>query len=212
MDPAARHRGARLVVAVVVALATVGSVRSARGGEVGDCEERIFRWFNRRGDGVAGPLWMLMQAGSLGAVYALAGEAARRGRPKSAALVAVYGTGAWAGVKLVKPGVRRGRPADHLDDVVVRGERQRGLGYPSGHAAVAMTVGLMAPRAVGFDDRPEHHLAALGLAAATGATRMYVGAHLPLDVVGGIAIGVGAGRLGTALLARWGDDPSPRRR
>lgn len=194
--------GGFVIVGGVVAV--VASCRRARRGCVGPGEERVFRWFNRRTGRIEAPVWVLMQSGSLAAVFVLAGEAARRRRPRSAALTAVYGTAVWAGVKLVKPGVRRGRPEDHLDGVVVRGDRQRGLGYPSGHAAVALALGLMAPRALGVAHRPVHDLAAVGLAATTGATRMYVGAHLPLDVVGGCGIGVVSGRVGALLLRRVG--------
>jgi membrane-associated phospholipid phosphatase len=187
---------------VLVVVAFAESVRRAHGGHVGRCEERVFRWFNHRTNRIAAPVWVLMQTGSLAAVFVLAGAAARRGRMRSAVLIAVYGTAVWAGVKLVKPGVRRGRPEDHLDDVVVRGDRQSGLGYPSGHAAVALALGLMAPEALGVARRPAYDAAAVGVAAATGATRMYVGAHLPLDVVGGLAIGAVVGRAGSLLLGR----------
>jgi undecaprenyl-diphosphatase len=200
--------GATAVVGVV---AVVGSFRRARQASVGPGEELVFRWFNRRTGRIETPVWVLMQTGSLAAVFVLAGEAARRGRARSAVLTAVYGTAVWAGVKLVKPGVRRGRPEDHLDGVVVRGARQSGLGYPSGHAAVALALGLMAPQALGVAHRPAHDLAAAGLAAATGATRMYVGAHLPLDVVGGLGIGVLTGRVGSLLLRRSGRRSSRRR-
>lgn len=198
----ARPTATAVAGGALVVVAVAESVRHARSGRVGPGEERVFRWFNRRTDRIAAPAWVLMQTGSLAAVFVLAGEAARRGRVRSAVLTALYGTAVWSGVKLVKPGVRRGRPEDHLDGVVVRGDRQRGLGYPSGHAAVALALGLMAPQALGVAHRPAHDLAAAGVAAATGATRMYVGAHLPLDVVGGLAIGAITGRAGTLLLCR----------
>ena len=98
----------------------------------------------------------------------------------------VAGTIVWAGVKLVKPVIGRGRPQHHLDRVSVRGQAQTGLGYPSGHSAVALTLALAAAR----DSRPATRAAAVSVAGATGVARMYVGAHLPHDVAGGLAIGL----------------------
>jgi len=97
--------------------------------------------------------------------------------------VAIAGSAAWVGVKLIKPVVGRGRPDQHLDDVVIRGHPQSGLGYPSGHAAVAVALAMSA-----IPPGPARLLALAG-AAAVGTTRIHVGAHLPLDVVGGFAAG-----------------------
>lgn len=201
-----RRRNVSALEALVVGTALLASVVAARRRRVSGAEERVFRTFNDRSDHLAWPVWIVMQAGSLTAVSALAAQAARRGQRGRAATAAAYGTAVWAGIKLVKPYVRRGRPAEYLDGVVVRGEPQRGLGYPSGHAAVAMTVGLMAPCALGRPAHPIDVLGAVGVAALTGAARMYVGAHLPLDVVGGLAIGTATGRLGSRLLSSIGDE------
>ena len=60
-----------------------------------------------------------------------------------------------------------------------------GLGYLSGHAGVAVALGAAALPRLGPGGR------ALTLAAVpvVGLTRIYVGAHLPLDVAGGAALG-----------------------
>jgi membrane-associated phospholipid phosphatase len=198
--PAGRHR--RCVATVLTAGAALAeSARLARRGGVDPLETRAFRACNRAPDLIATPAWLLMQSGSLAAVPVTSGCLALRRRPSQALAAAVAGTAVWAGVKAVKPFVGRGRPADELAGgdapVVVRGSAQRGLGYPSGHAAVALTLGLVAAsrsrRTAG---------AAVALAAMTGMTRMYVGAHLPLDVVGGLAIGALGGTAGAAWARR----------
>ena len=61
------------------------------------------------------------------------------------------------------------------------------LGFPSGHAAVA--AALTAVVAAHLSRR--WLIIALGSAVILG--RLYVGAHLPLDVVGGVALGAVAG-------------------
>ena len=184
--------GAVSTLAVATLLVTA---RRARTSDVGPAEERCFRAFNAAPDPIHAPVWVVMQSGSLAAVYVVAGEMMRRGRTRDAAVIAVAGTAVWGGVKAVKPLIGRGRPAHHLSEVSVRGQVQTGLGYPSGHAAVSMTLALVATR--GAD--PLVVAAALAASGITGAARMYVGAHLPLDVAGGFAIGVLCGRIAAAL-------------
>ena len=112
------------------------------------------------------PVWLVMQAGSLGGVVAATTRSKR---------VGMAGATAWVAAKAVKPFVGRARPASAR----VLGREQSGLGYPSGHAAVAAAMAYTGPSR-----------AAWLLAGVVGASRMYVGAHLPLDVAGGAALGV----------------------
>jgi glycosyltransferase 2 family protein len=173
----------------LAAAALVASATAARQHRVTTTEVAVFRRFNLATDVIAAPSWIVMQGGSLGAVAVGAGvTAVRRGRRPGLIVLAV-GTGVWAGVKLIKPFVGRHRPAAYVADVNVRGAPQTGLGYPSGHAAVATMLALATTRS-----RRSRALA-LASAAAVGCARMYSGAHLPLDVVGGLAAGGLAGLL-----------------
>ncbi len=182
-------RAARIVGGGVAAGALVWSAYRARSLDVSPTEERVFRRFNDAPDSLAPLVWPVMQMGSLASVFVAAAGTHRRSGRDPAVRVAVVGTAVWAGVKAIKPFVGRGRPEAHLRGVSVRGHPQSGLGYPSGHAAVSLTLALIAHRSAA-----ERHWALLG-AAATAAARMYVGAHLPLDIVGGAATGVLAGSL-----------------
>ena len=185
--------GASRVISGAVAVgALAASAGVARRREVSAAEDGVFRRCNRAPDELAAPAWGVMQAGSLGAALAAAAVTATcRGRRDGLVVLAV-GSGVWSGVKLVKPLVGRGRPAAHLDGVVVRGQPQNGLGYPSGHAAVAMAL------ALATTDRRRWRPLGLAIATLVGFSRMYTGAHLPLDVVGGWAIGTLAGVTGEA--------------
>lgn len=169
--------------AVALCVFVIAAGRAAN-GSVGPCESSVFRIVNRRPESWRRPIWAVMQAGSLGAVGATSAVVWARHDRSEAARIALVGTAVWAGVKLVKPLVGRGRPAALLDDVRVRGRPQAGLGFPSGHAAVAATLALLVP----WPD-PRQRRPALGCAVVVGLARMYVGAHLPLDVLGGLAIG-----------------------
>jgi undecaprenyl-diphosphatase len=163
---------------------------------VTQAEERVFRLANGAPDIAHLPVWAVMQSGSLAAVFVVAAELARRRRPHRATAAVIVGTAVWGGVKAVKPIIGRGRPSRHLDRVAVRGPQQTGLGYPSGHAAVALTLALIATR----DGTPLARVGAVCVAGFTGAARMYVGAHLPYDVAGGLAIGALSGRAANAAL------------
>ena len=93
---------------------------------------------------------------------------------------------AWIGAKVIKNLVDRGRPAGEGLDVLQRGAPEDGLGYISGHAAVTFALAA----AVGAHLRGRLALIPLVAAALVGLARIYVGVHLPLDVVGGAAAGV----------------------
>jgi undecaprenyl-diphosphatase len=87
----------------------------------------------------------------------------------------------------VKIAVERPRPAGLLDHVQLRESFAAGsLGFPSGHAAVAAALAFTCAVYLGG----WWFRASLTLAVAVVVGRLYVGAHLPLDVVGGAALGV----------------------
>lgn len=184
------HAGTALAVATLL-----DTARKARTHKVDPVEEYVFRLVNDAPNGAHLALWTVMQSGSLAAVFAVSGHLLRRGRSRLATTSLIAGVGVWAAVKAVKPLVGRGRPCCHLDHVHVRGTAQTGLGYPSGHAAVAFVLAVIATR----DLDPSIRAAALAVAGGAGAARMYVGAHLPLDVAGGIAIGILCSRAAEAI-------------
>ena len=135
-DASSRRGGAAVRAGAGIAgLAATGLL--ARSGEVSAAERRAFELVGRLPRAAAPGLWAVMQAGSLAAVFVAAGLALAARRPRLAADVALSGTTAWVSAKLVKPVVRRDRPEALLPGVTVYGRPQTGLGFPSGHAAVA---------------------------------------------------------------------------
>ena len=183
------------MVSVISSIVFLLLARKAARGTVSAGEERVFRTVNTMSPALRRPAWVVMQAGSLPAV-GVASVVALRGNRAIAVALAVDGTAVWALCKLVKRIVRRGRPADHLDGVSIHGAAQRGGGFPSGHAAVATTLAAVGSRVL---PRPAAPLA-WGAAALVCGTRQYVGAHLPLDVVGGAALGLAAGGVANLVL------------
>jgi undecaprenyl-diphosphatase len=98
--------------------------------------------------------------------------------------------------KVVKRIADRGRPDAFLDTVVEREHfAAASLGYTSGHAAVAATIATL----TWFHLPKRLRQVSLALVAIVAFGRMYVGAHLPLDIIGGSALGITAGTLVTYL-------------
>ena len=173
----------RLAAGVVTMLATAAAARRSR---VGRCEATAFRAVNGLPDPLYPPAWVIMQLGTLGAAPASAGVAWLAGDRELAGRLLAGGTATWALSKLVKRVVRRPRPAVLLPGTRRRGPDAAGLGYLSGHAGVAVALGAAALPRLG----PAARIITLTAIPAVGLTRVYVGAHLPLDIAGGAALGL----------------------
>jgi membrane-associated phospholipid phosphatase len=168
--------------------ALLSSASRARQG-VTDPERRVFRSINELPDRLYRPVWAVMQYGTFGTVPALAAVALVGRRPRRALGLAVGGTGAWAAAKGVKRIVRRGRPSVTMVGVRLRGKEEGDLGFPSGHAAVSAALTTVAWPSAG----PRWRATSTGLTVLVPLARVYVGAHLPLDCVGGAGLGLAIG-------------------
>ncbi len=180
---------------------------AARGNQVSACEERTFRAINGLPDALYPPGWVVMQLGTLGAAPATAGAAWLAGDRRLAGRLLAGGSVTWLLAKGVKRVVGRDRPASLLPGTRSRGAGAAGLGYLSGHAGVAFALGAAAlPRLNG-----PGRVLVLGATPTVALTRVYVGAHLPLDIVGGAALGlaVEAGRAMLTARPREASDKAP---
>ena len=128
-------------------------------------------------------LWGPMQLGALGSPLIIAGVRLVRGDRSGAMRTAAAGSAAWIGAKVLKKAVGRARPAEHVPTTLRIGAADTGLGYPSGHAAVAVTVAQIG--LAGLPAEPFH----AAVPVVVGVSRIHVGAHFPLDVIGGWALG-----------------------
>jgi undecaprenyl-diphosphatase len=129
--------------------------------------------------------WLVMQLGTFGAIFVLAGIALVTRRIRLALELLIAGLAAYYSAIGLKDLVERQRPASLLSGVVIHGSAAKGLGFPSGHAAVSAAL---AAAAVPFLTRRWRRWIWL-LPATVGVARIFVGAHLPLDVVGGFVLG-----------------------
>jgi membrane-associated phospholipid phosphatase len=147
----------------------------------------LTRWINGAPEWCSDVLYPVMQLGTLAGPLIVAALIALVGRDWSlGAATLVAGLAAWFVAKGIKRVVDRGRPLEYLPEISVREGDGAGLGYVSGHSAVAASAAVMAMVALPPRWRP----AAAVLAALVGIARIVHGVHLPADVVGGWCVGV----------------------
>ena len=180
----------RVVLGLLILLATMPVIHQHR---IGVREANLFRLLNELAlpGWTRWPIWGVMQLGVIGAVPLVAALALVTRRVRLAAYAALAGGTIYLVAKLVKVFVQRGRPQTLLEDVYIFDIPDRGLGYVSGHSAVAVSLATVASPFLGRRARR----VAWTLAGLVCVARIYVGSHLPFDVVGGAALGWAAGAL-----------------
>ena len=144
-------------------------------------------WINDAPDNVATMLYPIMQFGTLAGplLVAIAIAIFKRDWLMSAATI-IVGLVTWFAAKGVKRLVERDRPASYLPEIVIREGDGSGLGYVSGHSAVAAATAVMAMTALPQRWRPLMVVVAI----LVGLARVVHGVHLPADLVGGWSLGV----------------------
>jgi undecaprenyl-diphosphatase len=165
---------------------------------VPDAEAALFRVVN--GTTVLPFLlvWPVMQLGNVTVVPVSALVASYFRRWRLAVELLVAGLAAYFAAKIVKGFWPRGRPDGLLTDVVLRGAAAHGRGFVSGHAATLTALAVVAWPLLGRRGR----IAVVVLVVLVCLSRVYVGAHLPLDVVGGAGLGLAVGGLVRLLFGR----------
>jgi undecaprenyl-diphosphatase len=181
-------------VAVAAAVGLSGSWLLARRDPIPEWELDLTEWINGVPEAVATVLYPVMQLGSLGGPLAVGLLIATIGHDRLlGGATAVAGTVTWFAAKGVKNIVGRGRPLAYLADIDVREGDGSGIGFVSGHSAVAATTAVMAMASL---PRRWRWVAA-ACAVLVGVARIVHGVHLPADIVGGWSLGtlVGLGAL-----------------
>jgi undecaprenyl-diphosphatase len=100
--------------------------------------------------------------------------------------LAVATIGGYGAAFIGKHVIGRARPGELISDVHVR-VHETGMGYPSGHT---MMITVLVLSLWPYLPRGWRWLVAL-LIPAMALSRLYLGVHSPLDVVGGFAVGAG---------------------
>jgi membrane-associated phospholipid phosphatase len=155
-------------------------------GRVGPAERAAFRAVNGLPDWLYPPMLLFQYLGVLAMPLVVAAGALALRRWRLAAALVLVVPLKLATERVAKLLVERERPGTTVPDAILHGVPSAGLSFTSGHAiitfAIAGLLALVLPRRWG--------VVALVLAALNAVARVYLGAHNPLDVVGGAAIGL----------------------
>lgn len=178
-----RHPGdvIRAFIAVfVVALTTF----LAYNKQLGLVEEAVFHVINYLPSFLSPLLVFIMQGGALFFVFIAAPIALLVKHRRLAVKILFGGVGGWWLARVMKELIQRERPGFLVADIVDRAQAS-GLGFPSGHSTVAAVIATVVVPYV-----PKRWRKIIWVLAWTVAiSRVYVGAHLPLDIFGGLALG-----------------------
>jgi undecaprenyl-diphosphatase len=191
----ARPHGLRRRVDAVAAVVGVAlfapAAAIARDGTVGNAEATVFRAIN----GLPEALYPFANAAQflgvlgVGPVVALAALVWRRPRLALAALV-VTGLKLVVERRIVWPLVFRTRPGTSTPGAIVRGDTPiTGASFVSGHVIVVTALAWVVMPYLPARWR----WAPWTVVAVVALARIYLGAHNPLDVVGGVGMGLAVG-------------------
>lgn len=196
-----RSRRAWLIVGIVASTVFVASTIAASAEDPPQWELDLFSEINDLPDWLYPVIWPFMQYGVFVTIPIAAVIAWLFKRRRLSVLLAVSGLGVYFGAKVVKEIAGRERPGAFFEMINDReGFDPSSIGFTSGHAAVAAAIATLTIANLGR--RWKIASAVLVLIVCFG--RIYVGAHLLLDLVGGVALGVGVGSFATYI---FGTDP-----
>jgi undecaprenyl-diphosphatase len=185
-----RRRADEVALGVGLAILAVGMV-IVRHGTVSRIERWVFRRVNNLPELLYPMLWPFQQLGALfiGPLVALVAALTRRFRLAIAALVATAAKLVLE--RVVKSIVSRQRPGTSIGpDVHVRGKVSlHGESFVSGHAVLVTALATIVSPYL----RGRWKIVPWAIVGLVMVTRVYVGAHNPLDVICGAALGLAIG-------------------
>jgi membrane-associated phospholipid phosphatase len=163
------------------------------GDQVSSFELARFRLVNGLPAFLQYPMWPFMQLGAMGAIPVGAVLAGIFRRWRLAVAFLIVGGVKLVLAKVIKAEFVRHRPARLIEDVnIYIGSSDAGLGFVSGHATIAVGIGVI------LHPYLKWRWARVVLWVVVVLVlwgRVYVGAHFPLDITAGGAVGLAIGSL-----------------
>jgi len=198
-----RRQADALIAAVGLGVVVVCGVLVANRTLV-NTDVALFRRINHWPGSLYPLMWTVQLSGVIGALPLVAAGAALLRRLRLAVALAVATVLKPLLEAAAKTFVQRARPAETLHDVILRGNSAaHGLSFPSGHAMVIFAIAtLVAPYFKGW-----WKVLPWALAAAVCLSRVYLGAHFPLDVAAGAGLGVFMGGVLNLVVGVPGNSP-----
>jgi len=159
----------------------------ASSGEMGGVEATVFHWIYNAPSYLR---WFALLATQLGSAWIALGIVGVlfvvRKNPYLALVVIRGGLITYVVIEITKVLVSRPRPMELLEGVVSGEVAVYGHGFPSGHTALATVLGLILLPYLPKNMRWIIFVWIL----LVGWSRIYLGVHAPLDIVGGTLVGV----------------------
>lgn len=183
-----QQRDARYVFLFLISafVTLITFLQAASNGLFDSFERPIFNAVNQLPQVLYPFFFAFTQLGSFGGLFLWIAIAWYLINRRAASTVAWAGILSYIAAKYAKISVHRGRPGSLLDHLhLFTGEKFSGYGFPSGHSALVAACATV----VYYQVAPRYRKYILAAVLLVGLSRMYLGAHFPLDVIGGWALG-----------------------
>lgn len=153
---------------------------------IGQLELHLFRFINELPHSLT-PLFTLISLfGTIGFVFVAVAVSLVRKHYAHALKFLFAGAGAWLIVKWLKAFEFRLRPSEILPNVQLRESLDSIVGYPSGHAAIVVALGVIAYHSI-----PKKFYKYITFTIISVClSRLFLGMHFPVDIIGGFGVGL----------------------